>query len=125
MFVSSSSSSKVTYVSALSDVLDHCELSDETREKLEALKSSLVKRSAHHSTKETKAQREAREFRENTYSALLGCEEAMTASAVADLMGCSVQKASAALRVLVSDGKVAKSIEKGKPFFKVSEAAID
>lgn len=117
-FSSSSSSSKVTYVSALSDVLDHYELTDETREKLEALKASLIKRSAHRSTKETKSQREARMFREAVYDAIKDVEDPETASAIADLMGVSVQKASAALRALIAEGKVEKTIEKGKPLFK-------
>ena len=118
MFSSSSSSSKVTYVSALTDVLATCELTDEVREKLEALKTSLEKRSAHRSTKETKSQREARMFREAVYGAIKDVEDPETASTIADLMGVSVQKASAALRALIAEGKVEKTIEKGKPLFK-------
>ena len=115
MFSSSSSSSKVTYVSALTDVLATCELTDEVREKLEALKTSLEKRSAHRSTKETKSQREARMFREAVYGAIKD-DERWPKYLVE--MGVSVQKASAALRALIAEGKVEKTIEKGKPLFK-------
>ena len=120
---SSTSSSKVTYVSALTDVLASCELTDEVREKLEALKSSLEKRASKRSTKETKAQREAREFRETLFGAMQSnLTDPVVAGEIAAMMDVTVQKASAALRTLVAEGKVIKTQEKGKSLF---QAVID
>jgi len=120
---SSTSSSKVTYVSALTDVLASCELTDEVREKLEALKSSLEKRASKRSTKETKAQREAREFRETLLGAMQSnLTDPVVAGEIAAMMDVTVQKASAALRTLVAEGKVIKTQEKGKSLF---QAVID
>lgn len=98
---------KMTYTKALETVLTTVEMSDEVREKLEALKVQLEKRSASKSTKPTKAQREAAEFTEAVYGALT--EEPVRCGAVAEAMGVSGQKVSAALTKLVKAGRVVKT----------------
>lgn len=97
---------KMTYTKALETVLSTAELTEEVREKLEALKASLVKRSASKSTKPTKAQREVAEFTESVFAALT--EEPVRCGDLAETLGVSGQKVSAALSKLVKAGRVAK-----------------
>ena len=100
---------KMTYVKALETVLS-TEMSDEVREKLEALKVSLEKRATYKSKsgKPTKAQREAMDFREKVVGVLAEFGEPMTCGDVAKALGESGQKVSAALSMLGdwrADGK--------------------
>jgi DNA-binding transcriptional regulator GbsR (MarR family) len=118
---------KMTYTKALESVLS-MELTAEVREKLEALKTQLEKRSASKSTKPTKAQREAAEFTESVYTALAGHAEPMRCGDLATELGVSGQKVSAALSKLVKAGTVVKTEgEKHVSMFAVApvEAAGD
>lgn len=100
---------KMTYVKALETVLTGAEMTEEVVEKLTALKASLEKRSASKAGKETKAQREAREFTETVFAALGEHTEAVRCGDLAAEMGVSGQKVSAALSKLVKAGQVVKS----------------
>ena len=99
---------KMTYSKALESVLA-MELTDEVREKLEALKASLEKRSASKSGKPTKAQREAAEFTESVYAQLVEMGSAVRCGDLATALGVTGQKTSAALRKLVEAGRVVKT----------------
>lgn len=112
---------KMTYTKALESVLSTVEMSDEVREKLAALKDQLAKRAATKSGKPTKAQREAAEFTETVYAALTA--DPVRCGALAEAMGVSGQKVSAALSKLVKAGRVVKSEgEKHVSLFAVAEA---
>lgn len=97
---------KMTYTKALESVLSTVEMSDEVREKLEALKAKMAKSSTK-SSKPTKAQREAAEFTETVYATLT--EEPVRCKDLAEILGVSGQKVSAALSKLVKTGRVVKT----------------
>ena len=99
---------KMTYTKALESVLS-LELTVEVREKLEALKTQLEKRSASKSTKPTKAQRETAEFTQSVYTALACHAEPARCGDLATELGVSGQKVSAALSKLVKAGTVVKT----------------
>lgn len=114
---------KMTYTKALESVLSMETVSGEVREKLEALKASLEKRSASKSGKETKAQREAREFTEMVLATVAGKTEAVRCGELATELGVSGQRVSAALSKLVKSGEVVKfEGEKKVSLFKVASA---
>ena len=116
-------SEKLTYSKALESVLSSAEMSAEVREKLEALKVQLEKRAATKSGKETKAQREAREFTESVYTVLSSQTEAVRCGDLATQLGVSGQRVSAALSKLVKAGLVMKSEgEKHVSLFAVATA---
>ena len=98
---------KMTYVKALESVLSTVEMTEEVREKLEALKAQMEKRASVKSTKPTKAQREAAEFTESVFAALT--EEPVRCSTVAETLGETGQRVSAALSKLVKAGRVVKT----------------
>jgi Fic family protein len=100
---------RLTYVNALETVLDTCDLTDEVREKLDALKASLIKRNTKTGTrKPTKAQRENAEVKAQFVAFLTENGEKLKAGDVAAHFGVSVQKASALLKQLVDEGAVVK-----------------
>ena len=99
---------KLTYTKALDVVLTGAEMTDEVREKLEALKATLIKRNANKAGKPTKAQREAAEFVETVYAALTDKTDAVRCGDLAKDLDVSGQKVSAALTKLVKAGRVAK-----------------
>lgn len=100
---------KMTYAKALETVLAGAEMTDEVREKLEALKGQLEKRAAIKSGKPTKAQREAAEFAEGVFAALTDKDGAVRCGDLAAELGVSGQKVSAALTKLVKAGRVVKT----------------
>ena len=101
---------KMTYVSALSAILSGAEMTSEIQEKLEALRASLEKRAAApHSTKPSKAQREAAQFAEDVYELLKVSHEAMRCGEIAKALEVSGQKVSAALSKLVKAGRIVKT----------------
>ena len=104
-------SEKLTYSKALETVITAGKgiYSDEVIEKLEALKAQLEKRATAKSGKETKAQREAREFTESVYTVLSSQTKAVRCGDLAAQMGVSGQRVSAALSKLVKVGSVVKS----------------
>ena len=116
-------SAKMTYTVALNTVLDTCELTDEVREKLEALVASLAKRNAKTGTrKPTKTQRENAELKVKLAEFVAGTE-GVRAKDVAEAFEVSTQKASALLKQLVDEGSLVKAEgEKKVTLFKVADA---
>lgn len=99
---------KMTYVNALDTVLTGAEMTDEVREKLEALKASLIKRNTKTGDrKPTKTQRENAETKAQIVEFLAG-KDPVKAGDVATAFGISVQKASALLKQLVDEGTAVK-----------------
>ena len=111
---------KMTYVNALDNVLAGAEMTDEIREKLEALKASLVKRNAKTGTrKPTKTQRENAEIKAQIVD-FLADQDPMKAGDIAAQFGFSTQKASALLKQLVDEGAIVKGVgEKRATVFSV------
>lgn len=113
---------KVTYVAALSYVLENYEIPAEIKEKLEALKAQTMKRNSA-DAKPTKAQEAATINRVHLYN-LMQNGEAHTITEWqeqdAELGQMSNQKVSALMRALVEEGKVIKTIEKRKSYFKLA-----
>ena len=108
---------KMTYVIAIDNAING-NITDEVREKLEALKVQLAKRNGKE-RKPTKAQRENENLKGKILDWLTACDEHQTATDVADHFGISNQKASALLTSLVNDRKVVREVVKRKAYFKV------
>ena len=101
---------KMTYVNALETILTGAEMTDEVREKLEALKATLIKRNAKTGTrKPTKTQKENEAIKAEFVKFLADQGEPVKAGDVAAQFGFNVQKAAALLNQLVKDGTVAKA----------------
>ena len=111
---------KMTYVNALDYVLATVD-NDEVREKLEALKGQLMKRSSGE-RKPTKAQTENESLKEDIF-AYISENGAKRASEVAVYFGMSGQKASALLKQLVDVGSLERITEKRVTYFRVVEGA--
>ena len=113
---------RLTYTTALDTVLDTCDLTDELREKLEALKASLVKRNAKTGErKPTKTQRENAELKAQ-FAEFVAGTEGVRAKDVAEHFELTTQKASALLKQLVDEGALVKvEGEKKVTLFKVAE----
>lgn len=112
---------QMTYAVALSHVLTNCEMPEDVREKLVALSDSLNRKS-NAEKKPTKTQQENEEVAQTLYDEMLACGKALT---VSDMLaefecvkGMSNQKVSALVRKLKDAGKVEKSVEGRKSFFK-------
>ena len=90
-------------------------ITDEVREKLEALKTQLAKRNSGE-RKPTKTQRE----NEGVKAEILGVlsDEGMQCKAIAEAVGISGQKCSALLKQLVDAGLAEKYSEKRVTYFK-------
>jgi Fic family protein len=102
---------KLTYVTALENVLTNDNLDADVREKLEALKATLIKRNAKTGTrKPTKTQRENAEIKAQFVTFLAGKGEPVKAGDVAAQFGFNVQKAAALLNQLVKEGTVTKAV---------------
>ena len=99
---------KMTYTKALETVLSTAEMTDEVREKLEALRDQLVKRAMKTSGKPSKAQRETAEFTERVFAEVSKNTEPVRCGDVAEELGASGQKVSAALSKLVKAGRITK-----------------
>ena len=110
-------SKKISYVNAIEAVLAGNEITDEIRERLEALVESLQKRNAHKAVGPTKAQKENAALVEKIFEAMESGVQYGTAD-VADLIpelaGATPQKVSPLMGALVESGKVAVSKVKGK-----------
>ena len=105
---------KMTYVNALDVVLAGAEMTDEVKEKLEALKASLVKRNAKTGTrKPTKTQRENAEIKAQIVEFLTD-KDPMKAGEIGAAFEFSTQKASALLKQLVDEGAVVKGLDEKK-----------
>ena len=103
----------MTYAMAIDSAINGT-VTDEVREKLEALKAQLAKRNGA-SRKPTKTQK-ANEGLKDEMVAFIS--EPMTAGDVAEHFGISNQKASALLTALVNDGRLVREVIKRKAYFK-------
>ena len=114
---------KMTYVNALDVVLAGAEMTDEVKEKLEALKVSLVKRNTKTGTrKPTKVQRENAELKVKLAEFVAGTD-GVRAKDVAEAFDLTTQKAAALLNQLVADAQLVKAEgEKCVVLFKVPDA---
>ena len=96
---------KITYIDALNAALT-CDLSDEIKEKLTALKEQLVKRNTAKSDKPTKTQRENAEVKAELLTHITA--EGVRCGDLAAAVGISGQKASALLSQMVREGTCRK-----------------
>lgn len=108
---------KMTYVNALEMAING-EMTNEVKEKLEALKAQLVKR-ASGERKPTKAQRENEGVKSEILAVL--STEGKQCKDIAEAVGISGQKCSALLKQLVDNGSAEKYTEKRVTYFKVVE----
>jgi predicted HTH transcriptional regulator len=104
---------KMTYVSAL-DVAINAVSDDAVKEKLTALRAQIEKKNSA-DRKPTKAQVANDALKGEIVGWLT---DTRTATEVAEHFGISNQKASALLTALVNDGKVERTVEKRKAYFK-------
>lgn len=109
---------KMTYATAIDSALNG-NITDEVREKLEALKAQLAKRNSGE-RKPTKTQKENEGLKEDIF-AYVSENGAKRAGDVATYFGISGQKASALLKQIVDSGRLEKYAEKRVTYFKVAE----
>ena len=113
---------KISYVVALDAVLTGAEITDEVRERLEALKASLEKRNARKAGP-TKAQKANAELAEKIFAAM-ETEVVYTTPAIGalipELEGASSQKIYALVRKLVVSERVTSAKVKGKAVYQVA-----
>ncbi len=118
---------KITYVSVLTKILNNEPLTDEEREKVAKLKEREEKRSHSDPSKPTKKQAENAENADLLLTIMQASGESLTISDwIANnpqLEGYSYQKVGAFMRILENSGKVIKTTEKRKSYFKVLEEA--
>ena len=108
---------KLTYAMAIDSAING-NITDEVREKLEALKTQLAKRNSGE-RKPTKTQRE----NEGVKAEILGVlsDEGKQCKDIAEAVGISGQKCSALLKQLVDAGLAEKYSEKRVTYFKAVE----
>lgn len=109
---------KMTYAQAIDFALNGT-VNDEVKEKLEALKVQLSKRSSSKKSL-TKTQKENEVLKEDMF-AFVSENGQKRASEVAVYFSISGQKASALLKQLVDSGRLEKVMEKKVAFFRVAE----
>ena len=112
---------KISYVSALNTVIAGEEITDEIRERLEALKASLEKRNTRKSNGPTKAQKERAELAEKVFGAMVAGESYGSkeiAGLIPELEGASSQKVTALMKSLGE--RVTSEKVKGKAVYKVA-----
>ncbi len=105
---------KLTYAMAIDSAING-NITDEVREKLEALKTQLAKRNSGE-RKPTKTQRANEGIKGNILEALSG--EGKQCKDIAEAVGISGQKCSALLKQLVDAGLAEKYSEKRVTYFK-------
>ena len=113
---------KISYVSALNAVITGEEITDEIRERLEALKASLEKRNTRKAGP-TKAQKANAELAEKIFEAMEPDVVYATADIcklVPELAEASSQKVSALMKKLVTAERVTSEKVKGKATYKVA-----
>ena len=108
---------KMTYAIAIDNAING-NITDEVREKLEALKVQLAKRNSKE-RKPTKAQRENEGIKTDILGILT--EEGKQCKDIAEALGISGQKCSALLKQLVDAGLAEKYSEKRVTYFKAVE----
>lgn len=109
---------KMTYAIAIDSAING-NITEEVREKLEALKASLAKRNSG-SRKPTKTQRENAGLKEDMW-AYVSEDGAKRATEVGAYFSITSQKASALLNQLVADGRLEKVSKKRVTYFRVAE----
>ena len=117
------STKKMSYSAALSAVLNGEEITDEVRERLEALQVSLAKRNSRKAEGPTKAQKERAEVAEKVLSAFVADTQycsADIAKLIPETEGFSSQKVTALMKGLVADGRVNAETVKGKKFYSLA-----
>lgn len=113
---------KISYVVALDTVLTGAEITDEVRERLEALKASLEKRNARKAGP-TKAQKANAELAEKIFAAMepeVVYTTPEIGALIPELEGASSQKISALVRKLVVSERVTSAKVKGKATYQVA-----
>lgn len=111
---------KMSYASAIDYVLSGAELTDEVRERLEALKASLQKRYASKTHAPTKTQIANAAIVEQIGEAMEAGVEYTTADIaglVPELAGATPQKVTPLMRKLMDAGKVVAEKVKGKKVY--------
>ena len=108
---------KMTYAIAIDNAING-NITDEVREKLEALKVQLAKRNGKE-RKPTKAQRENEGIKADILGILT--DEGKQCKDIAEALGISGQKCSALLKQLVDAGLAEKYCEKRVTYFKAVE----
>lgn len=103
---------KMTYAQAIDNAING-NITDEVREKLEALKAQLAKRNSGN-RKPSKAQVANKALKGEIVAMLT---ERKTATEVAEMFDISNQKASALLTALVKADAIERTVEKGKAYF--------
>lgn len=118
-----SSSNKLTYVSALTYAIENGNLPTEIADKLIALRAQQEKRN-NGDKKPTAKQNENTVLKEKIHSLLMGCAEAKTISEIMklddELSTLSNQKVATLVRQMVDDGKLERLEIKRKAYFKVA-----
>ena len=109
---------KMTNVKALNYVIANVELPEEVMEKVVAMRDGYVKKAEN--KKPTKAQAENEGIKVAIVEALAETE-GMTATAVGNAVGVTVQRATALLKQLVTEGKVERVADKKTITFKAVE----
>lgn len=113
---------KISYAVALDAVLTGAEITDEVRERLEALKASLEKRNARKAGP-TKAQKANAELAEKIFAAMepeVVYTTPEIGALIPELEGASSQKISALVRKLVQSERVTSAKVKGKAVYQVA-----
>lgn len=109
---------KMTNVKALNYVLGNCELPADVEEKVTAIRDGFVKKAEN--KKPTKAQVENKGLKVAIVD-FVAQGEGVTATEVGNAVGITVQRATALLKQLVAEGKVARTADKKKVLFTVAE----
>ena len=113
---------KMSYATAIDTVLSGAEITDEVRERLEALKVSLEKRNSRKAGP-TKAQKENAELAEKIFAAMepdVVYETKAIGGLVPELSEASTQKLTALMKGLVTSERVTAEKVKGKATYKVA-----
>lgn len=120
---------KMTYVSALTDLLNGAEMTAEHIEKLTALRESLAKRNASKASAEkkpTKTQKENEGFKTIIADLLADGKARTIADMLADseaLSALSSQRVNAIVKQMKDEGMVVREVIKRKAFFLLAEFA--
>lgn len=110
---------KMTYVSAINDVINGVALTDEHIEKLTALKASLEKRAS--GKRSMTATQKANVGIKEAIVEVLSDGTAKTATEIGKALDLSNQKVSSLLSQMIEAGTVVKTVEKRKSFFSLAE----
>lgn len=114
-------SKKMSYVSAIDVVLSGAEMTDEVRERLEALKGSLAKRASYKSSQPSKAQRERLAIADKVLAAMeptVVYGSADIAGLIPELAGATPQKVTALMKTLGESVQTSKV--KGKAYYSLA-----